>query len=91
MSNPPRREIRDGALKASIWENDGQNGKFYNATFDRAYTDKEGQTANADSFSGSQLLRLSRLAQKAYDEIQQLQKENGFRRYAAEDEHDLGE
>ncbi|MEW8026902.1 MAG: hypothetical protein AB2809_12300 [Candidatus Thiodiazotropha sp.] len=62
----PVETLRDGALKASIWRNESENGVFFSVTFARTYRDNDGDLNDTDSFSGSQLLRLSRLADKAY-------------------------
>ncbi len=43
-------------------------------TFARTYTDGDGGIRDTDSFSGSQLLRLARLADKAYDRTRKLTK-----------------
>ena len=63
----PVETLRDGALKAAIWKNEGDNGAFFNVTFARTYKDGDGDLQDTDSFSGSQLLRLARLADKAYE------------------------
>ena len=67
----PFDKVRDGSLTATIWKNEREKAVIYSVEFDRAYTDSEGHIQNARSFSGSQLLRISRLAQKAYDVIQE--------------------
>lgn len=69
MSNQPIAKIRDGALAATIWENEGEKGKFYTVDFSRTFTDGKGKIKNSNSFSGTEVLRISRLAAKAYDEI----------------------
>ena len=62
----PVETLRDGAMKAAIWKNDSQNGAFYNVTFTRTYKNDKDELHDTDSFSGSQLLQLARLADKAY-------------------------
>ena len=64
--NRPVETLRDGALKAAIWRNESESGVFYNVTFARTYKDAKGNLQDADSYSGAQLLRLSRLAELAY-------------------------
>lgn len=68
-TNPqPAKSLRDADIKAAIWKNESENGPFPSVTFGRTYTDdKTGEVKDSDSFSGSQLLRLARLADKAYD------------------------
>jgi len=63
----PVETLRDGAIKAAIWKNDSENGVFFNVTFARTYRDGDGDPNDTDSFSGTQLLRLARLADKAYE------------------------
>ena len=63
----PVESLRDGAIKASIWRNESENGAFFAVTFARTYKDKDGNLQDTDSFSGAELLRLARLADKAYD------------------------
>ena len=63
----PVETLRDGAIKAAIWKNESEKGVFFAVTFARTYTDGDGNLQDTDSFSGSQLLRLARVAEKAYD------------------------
>lgn len=73
-NNKPAATLRDGNLKAVIWENAKEDGVFYSTTFSRAYQDSEGNYHNAYSFSGSELLRLAQLATKAYECAHSLRK-----------------
>lgn len=67
-TNKPIDTIRDGSLKATIWKNTGEKGDFYSVEFSRTY--KQGETfKDSHSFSGTELLRISRLADIAYTEI----------------------
>lgn len=68
----PIETIRDGKLSASIWQNNSENGLFYSVTFERVYTGDDEKPHSANSFSGSDLLRISHLAAKAYDRCQAL-------------------
>ena len=72
---PPVETLRDGAMKAAIWQNESENGPFFAVTFARTFTNGDGELHDTDSFSGSQLLRLARLADKAYDRTAKLTKE----------------
>lgn len=62
----PAKTLRDGTIKAAIWRNESENGPFFAVTFARTYKDGEGKLQDTDSFSGTQLLQLARLADKAY-------------------------
>jgi hypothetical protein len=68
----PVETLRDGAIKAAIWKNESENGAFFGVTFARTYKNGDGELKDTDSFSGSQLLRLARLADKAYDRTSKL-------------------
>lgn len=69
MSNQkPKTTLRDGAIKAAIWANEGENGTFYAVTFSRTYKDGDNY-ADSNSFGGTELLQLTRLVGKAYDKI----------------------
>jgi len=68
----PVETLRDGAIKAAIWKNESEKGAFFSVTFARTYKDGDGNLQDTDSFSGSQLLRLARLADKAYDRTAKL-------------------
>ena len=70
--NQPEVTLRDGAIKATIWKNEGENGVFFSVEFSRTYSDEKGNPKDTSSFSGSQLLKLARIAQKAYDRTAQL-------------------
>lgn len=65
----PAITLRDGRISASVWENKSEKGDFYSVTFQRAFTDAEGNTKNSSSFSNRELLVIARLASRAYDEI----------------------
>ena len=69
-TNTPVQRLTDGKLKATIWRNSTKEGFRYSVQLNRIYEDKNGTLQNTDSFSGSELLRIARLAQIAYDEIQ---------------------
>ncbi len=65
----PAGHLRDGTLKATIWKNPTEQGYRYSVQLQRIYEDRNGTLKNTDRFSGSELLRIARLAQLAYDEV----------------------
>lgn len=71
----PVETIRDGAIKAAIWRNESENGVFHGVTFSRTFKSGDGDLKDTGSYSGAQLLRLARLAEKAYDRAAKLTKE----------------
>ena len=70
--NTPVQSIADGRIKAAIWKNLGEKGNFYSVTFTRSYRDDRGNWHDTDSFSGTDLLIVGRLAVRAYDAIAEL-------------------
>jgi len=76
QSRQPAQHLRDGKLKATIWRNRTEKGNRYSVQLNRIFEDKNGKLQNTDSFSGSELLRIARLAQIAYDEIQVYREED---------------
>lgn len=73
--NKPALTLTDGALKAAIWRNEKEGGAFYSVTFSRSYKKREGEYADAYSYSGSELLRLAKLADRAYSEAHALREQ----------------
>ena len=70
--NRPAAVFRDGAIKASVWRNKSDRtpgGHFYSVRLTRTYKDATGQFQDSDRFTDTELLRLARLAGRAYDRI----------------------
>jgi hypothetical protein len=67
--NAPVEVLRDGALKATIWENAGENGPYFTTTFARTYQASDGSLKDAHSFSGSEMLRVPELPRQAYSTV----------------------
>ena len=72
MANSPVSKVRDGAVYASIWENQGDKGTFYTVTWSRTFTDENDKAKSSDSFSQSDLLKQQNLIPKVYDRIAEL-------------------
>ena len=68
----PVDRIRVGRIEASIWENDGQNGKWHAVTLSRTYQDAQGNLRNSDSFSGTDTLLAAEALRAAYYRMQEL-------------------
>src|ERR1700733_6209100 len=60
----PAHEIRLGRLKAAIWENQGDNGAWYNVTLSRNYKDGDEWKSSA-SFGRDELLTVAKVADLA--------------------------
>lgn len=69
QKNRPVETLRDGNLKAAIWENEREDKTMQNVQFRKSYRDQDGQYRDTDSFGSNDLLRLSRLAEQSYDRI----------------------
>ena len=67
-NNKPAHSIQIGKTKAAIWKNESEDRTFYSVTFSRTY-ELEGELKNADSFSGLELLAVSKLADLAHSWI----------------------
>ncbi len=67
-STPPASTLRDGNLKATIWQNEGERGAYYSTTFSRTYKDENGEYRETQSFSSGDLLRVSELARQAHNQ-----------------------
>ncbi len=76
-SKAPVERFNDGAVKASIFRNVSKEGRaFFNVTFARLYTDpKTGQIAEMQSFLGTDILKVRRLADQAYYAVDRLRKQ----------------
>ena len=65
----PFHIIRAGAIKATIWLNEGSKGPFFSTTFSRSYRDNHGAWCAAGSFSLSDLEGLMNTALDAKEWI----------------------
>lgn len=66
----PVHEIRFGAVKLAIWENETQNGTRHNVTVTRLYKDKDsGEWKYSDSFGRDDLPLLAKVADLAHSWI----------------------
>jgi hypothetical protein len=73
--NKPLDTLRDGRLKATIWENDGQNGPYHTVTLAKVYEDQQGKLQETSSFSGGELLRIAELARESHAYVRDLRRE----------------
>lgn len=67
----PVERLSDGNIRASVWENTRENGTHHSVTISRSYQDKEGTYRDTQSFGHNDLLKLSRIAERAYDFIRE--------------------
>ncbi len=72
----PVLTLRDGTVSIAIWANATDQGTFYKAQPIRSYKNKDDQWRDTDSFSQNDLLKLSQLIVKAYEEIASLREKD---------------
>lgn len=72
--NRPAATLRDGAVKATIWPNQGENGLYFATSISRSYTDADGDTRDTNSFVGTDLLKVAELARGAYERTNELKR-----------------
>jgi hypothetical protein len=76
--NKPVAQVRLYPITAAIWKNQTADGKgFFSVTFTRTYKDKEGKYQNADSFNGSDLLLLAKVADLTHSKLEELRAAEG--------------
>jgi hypothetical protein len=64
----PAFEVRLGRIKATVWENETQNGSRYNVQFSRLYRDGD-QWNSSTSFGRDDLPLLAKVADLAHTRI----------------------
>ena len=66
----PFAKLKDGLLSATIWQNQSEDGKVrYSVNLSRSFKPEGGEWQETSSFSPTELLKISRLADQAYDRI----------------------
>lgn len=68
----PAVTLTDGRMKATVWKNEGSNGPFYSVQFTRTYRTEDGAYGDAHSFTGTELLKIADLANRAYQTQREL-------------------
>ena len=68
MANQPAHTIRSGAIKVTIWRNEGEKGVWYSVTPSRSYKQGE-EWKDSDSFGEDDLLLVSKLVDQAHSWI----------------------
>ena len=75
-TNRPAETLRDGNLKATIWENSHEDRVTHTVQFRRSYRGSDGQMRETDSFFGNGLLRIANLASESYKSIRDLREKD---------------
>ncbi|MEM7667964.1 MAG: hypothetical protein AAF317_02290 [Pseudomonadota bacterium] len=74
--NQPTETLRDGSLKATVWENQNDKGEsFFSVTLAKTYEDRDGKLKDGHSFSQSDLLRIAELAREAHGVVRDIRRE----------------
>jgi len=84
--NPPVAKVRVKTVQGSIWARTTEQGTFFDASFQRGYTDRDGNWKNTHSFDLNGLLALQHAVGLAIDKILELQKQDVADRPEADDE-----
>ena len=70
----PHDEVRIGAAKAAIWQNQAGDQTRYNVSFSKSYRDAGGQWKTTQSFGRNDLLVPAKVADRAHSRIFELQR-----------------
>jgi hypothetical protein len=62
----PVKTLRLGGIKATVWENEADQKKFFNVTFARTYMDDARNFHDTDSFGRDDLPLVAKLADQVH-------------------------
>lgn len=71
----PEDTIRDGALKATIWRQQGKDRDFFTTRLATTYKDQHGNLKDGYSFTKNDLLGVAELCRRAHARVQALSRE----------------
>lgn len=71
-SKKPIDKVKFGAVTAAIWENEGDNGPWFNVTLSRTYRDKNDSLRDSSSLTGNDILAGAEALRQAYLRIHEL-------------------
>lgn len=78
--NKPEATLRDGKIKAVIWRNHGEKGDYFTVGLSKTYEDRDGRLQDGQSFTGTDLLKLSRITDKSYEKVRELERDINIER-----------
>lgn len=82
-TNAPVDTLRDGRLKATIWENKNTDGDTYHTvTLAKTYEDRNGNLQDSHSLSSGEALRGAELLREAHGVVRGIQRERAQERRA---------
>ncbi len=67
MTNMPERKFRAGAISATVWKNQAENGEYRTISLERSYTDKDGAWKSTNSMRLNDLPKAKLVLEKAYE------------------------
>ena len=80
-SKLPVKTLRLGRIKATVWENEADQRKFFNVTFARTYMDEARNFHDTDSFGRDDLPLVAKLADQVhtfiFERLAELKNEQG--------------
>jgi len=65
----PIKKYKAGSVRATVWENEVDTGKYQTISIERVYQDKEGNWKNSSSFRLGDLPKVTAMVQKIYQEL----------------------
>lgn len=71
----PEFDLRDGALRAAVWRQEGEYGDMFNTRITRIYTADDGEIRETSTLREKDLLPAAQLASKVYDGIRDLKRD----------------
>ncbi|MEO1193306.1 MAG: hypothetical protein AAFY02_16205 [Pseudomonadota bacterium] len=78
--NKPIETLRDGRLKATVWENKNEKGSYHTVSLAKVYEDRNGKLQETNSFSAGELLRIAELARESHGHIRDMRREHAVER-----------
>lgn len=76
----PVETLRDGLIRASIWERSSDKGSMFNTTLSRSYQDNEGNWKDTNSLRSRDNLPASELLRQSHSRINELKAERAAQR-----------
>ena len=71
-SNKPIAELKSGAVVATIWPNEGQNGPYHNIVVTRFYKDRDGQWQRTKSLRPKDMPDVTTVAGQVTEKLAEL-------------------
>ena len=65
-ADKPVKEFRSGNIRAVVWQNESENGKWFSIVLSRSYKKSDGTWQETNQFNRDDLLVVSKLAEFAY-------------------------